>query len=382
MDVRAVLLLSAAAHGLFQATALLLSNGKQRQANRILAALIILFSFRLIEFLAYWSKYILIFPHLTFCTATFEFLFGILLFLYIRAVLSTNTSLRGKGILHFLPFMLHLMYLTPFYLQSAGYKTYVVEHFVFSTENQVSWTFLAIRLSQILHMSVYTFLSYKLLQQNTRQNSNPQSPPPSIRPENWTRHLTLGFLGFVVIELVQTLAVISGNAYIIDIDYFKLLALATIIYAVGYAALRRPDVFGDLLVHRNGRKYEKSALPDKFAEICLERLKHEMERQNLFRDCNLNLSKLAKAIAVSPHHLSQILNERLGQNFFDFVNYHRIEAAKRLLRDPDKAGSTILAIAYDVGFNSKSSFNAAFRRMTGMTPSAFRRLSLPHTKKP
>src|SRR4030095_13495565 len=88
----------------------------------------------------------------------------------------------------------------------------------------------------------------------------------------------------------------------------------------------------------------------------------------------VTLQKLAKTLAISPHHLSQIINEQLNQNFFDFINYHRIEEAKRMLVDPARPHYSILAISEEVGFNSKSAFNAAFKKHTDMTPSEFRKV--------
>ena len=98
-----------------------------------------------------------------------------------------------------------------------------------------------------------------------------------------------------------------------------------------------------------------------------------MEREKPYLDANLTLQELAGRVSISLNHLSQLLNERLNQTFFDFVNSYRVQEAKRELCNPAKAHLTILAIAYDVGFNSKSSFNSAFKKHTGITPSEFKR---------
>jgi AraC-like DNA-binding protein len=98
-----------------------------------------------------------------------------------------------------------------------------------------------------------------------------------------------------------------------------------------------------------------------------------MEKERPYTDGNLTLQKLAKALAMPANHLSQIINEQLNQNFFDFINYHRIEEAKRMLVDPARKHYSILAISEEVGFNSKSAFNAAFKKHTDMTPSEFRK---------
>ncbi|MBC7910399.1 MAG: helix-turn-helix domain-containing protein, partial [Pyrinomonadaceae bacterium] len=125
------------------------------------------------------------------------------------------------------------------------------------------------------------------------------------------------------------------------------------------------------------KRYEKSTLTQERAERSLSRLREVMLAEKPFTDSELTLPKLAGRMGISAHHLSQIINERLNQNFFDFINAHRIEEAKRRLFDPKKKHLSILGIAEEVGFNSKSTFNAAFKKHTGMTPSEWRKSSPP-----
>jgi AraC-like DNA-binding protein len=87
---------------------------------------------------------------------------------------------------------------------------------------------------------------------------------------------------------------------------------------------------------------------------------------------DLTLSQLAHQCDIPNHHLSQILNIDLKNNFYNYINALRVERAKKLLSDPSKKDLTILEILYDVGFNSKSVFNTAFKKHTGMTPTAYR----------
>ncbi len=104
------------------------------------------------------------------------------------------------------------------------------------------------------------------------------------------------------------------------------------------------------------------------------RLGAAMEKEKLHLDPGLTLAKLAQATAIPAKHLSQVINERYRQNFNDFVNRYRVEAAKRLLLDPAAREFKLLRIAYESGFNSKSVFNAAFKKHAGLSPSEFRRL--------
>ena len=91
-----------------------------------------------------------------------------------------------------------------------------------------------------------------------------------------------------------------------------------------------------------------------------------------FLSSTINLPDFAKEISIPSRYISQVLNEELGMSFYDLINTYRIEEAKNLLSDPEYGDSSIIDIAYDCGFNSKSVFNAAFKKYTGTTPSEFR----------
>ncbi|MBD0427798.1 helix-turn-helix domain-containing protein [Aquisalinus flavus] len=115
-------------------------------------------------------------------------------------------------------------------------------------------------------------------------------------------------------------------------------------------------------------KYERSALSPEIADTIAGRIEAAMSQGQLYLDPDLSLQQLSRYVRAAPHHVSQTLNERMGTTFFDFVSHWRIERAKHLLTS-DK--SSILAIAHDVGFNSRSTFYKAFRKETGTTPRAF-----------
>jgi AraC-like DNA-binding protein len=91
-----------------------------------------------------------------------------------------------------------------------------------------------------------------------------------------------------------------------------------------------------------------------------------------YLDPDLSLDQLATQLQIKPRVLSQIINETLKKNFFDFVNYYRIEEAKHIFDHPEDPKITVLEVLYQVGFNSKSSFNTIFKKETGLTPSAYR----------
>lgn len=104
----------------------------------------------------------------------------------------------------------------------------------------------------------------------------------------------------------------------------------------------------------------------------LKRICSLVEDEQLYLDPNLTLKQLSKRSKINTSQLSYIINSGLDKNFNDFINEYRIETIKEQLKDPSKSQLSILAIAYDCGFNSKATFNRVFKKFTSLSPSSFR----------
>jgi AraC-like DNA-binding protein len=121
-------------------------------------------------------------------------------------------------------------------------------------------------------------------------------------------------------------------------------------------------------------RYARSSLDQPTRARIRRKLQDAMNTSHGYRDNRLTLRSLCQQIKENPHYVSQVINQDLGASFYDLVNVHRVENAKRLLvMAPEK---TVIDIALEVGFNSKSTFNAAFRHHTGSTPTAYRNSQL------
>jgi AraC-like DNA-binding protein/streptogramin lyase len=127
------------------------------------------------------------------------------------------------------------------------------------------------------------------------------------------------------------------------------------------------------ILSKERRKYEKVRLPAEEAEKYLKKLLHFMETEKPYLDPAISARRLAESLMIPHHYLSQVINAKLKQNFYDFINYHRVEEARRILTDSKQNHLTIHEIALKVGFNSKSVFNRAFLKHAHMTPSDFKR---------
>ena len=118
-------------------------------------------------------------------------------------------------------------------------------------------------------------------------------------------------------------------------------------------------------------KYQTSSLTLQDIEEHLKKINHLMDKEKPYLDAELNSTAFAEKVNIPKHHMSQILNDELKQNFFDFINSYRIDYAKHVMQSSSE--KNIAEIMYASGFNSKSSFNTAFKKHTGISPSAFRK---------
>jgi YesN/AraC family two-component response regulator len=120
-------------------------------------------------------------------------------------------------------------------------------------------------------------------------------------------------------------------------------------------------------------KYRNSSLTETGKMKILDNIFLELETKHYFSDNLASLSELAKKIGESPHHVSQVINEKLNESFFELLATYRVEEAKRILSDKKNDKLTVEEISEMVGYNSKTAFNNAFKKLTDKTPSEFRK---------
>jgi ligand-binding sensor domain-containing protein/AraC-like DNA-binding protein len=152
---------------------------------------------------------------------------------------------------------------------------------------------------------------------------------------------------------------------------FILLFLIFLIAAVGYLVWKKKPTKTSKL--KTEAKYKTSALVNERVDEILPKLMHLVEVEKVYLSPDLTLKKLSEKLMIHYNHLSQIINDKLDKSFSDFINMYRIEEAKKRLEHPKESKKTVLEIAYDTGFYSKSVFNTAFKKFTGKTPSQYKK---------
>jgi AraC-like DNA-binding protein len=152
---------------------------------------------------------------------------------------------------------------------------------------------------------------------------------------------------------------------------YSALFIAVCVIITNLTGVRYPDFLQMLTMKVKRGIYSRSLLRGLDVDRLMQVLEKLMTEKNIYRDDTINLADTAASIGITHHQLSQLLNERLSMNFNTYINSYRIAEAKKLLiANPDR---TVLTIAYEVGFNSKSSFYESFTKITGITPVEYRK---------
>lgn len=178
-------------------------------------------------------------------------------------------------------------------------------------------------------------------------------------------------LNFILADL--RLTGIQVQSYMVFISLMINFTFAILIF---YKALQHPELFTGFPEQQSRPKYEQSRLTNAEKKEYSQKLKQYFAEQKPFLNPDLTINDVANTMGISSKYLSQIINESLHKNFYDFINSHRIEEAKKMLKNKQDSEKTVLEILYDSGFNSKSAFNTAFKKHTGYTPTQYRKQAL------
>ena len=313
-----------------------------------------------------------------------------LLFLYTAALCQGQSPKRWWW--HFVPVLACYLYLVPFMLLPTEQKIWVFRHRGAGYEGFMLLINVAINVSGV----AYTVFAYRLLQKHRRIIADLFSNQEKINLQ-WLQNLIYGLAAIWLAVLAGQDAVIYGAAvlFVMFIGYFGIRqvgiftnqpALEMVRSSYDTPEFPSPDSRTDTApmpffsqktdaetTPRDRKKYEKSGLTPEAAEALHRRLQNLMATQQLFKESELSLTDLAERLDTHPNYLSQIINEKEGKNFYDYVNSMRVDAFLKMAADPKNRQFTLLALALDCGFNSKSAFNRYFKKATGQAPSDFLR---------
>ncbi|ASK29601.1 quinolinate synthetase [Chryseobacterium sp. T16E-39] len=244
----------------------------------------------------------------------------------------------------------------------------------FTDQSFFEFTFIGLILFQALF---YTGLSYFTIRKHQKRIQQFSANTEGINL-NWLEYIIL------ILFIINIIYVIYNLFYDpTSLNAFINIAFLLVIYFVAYYSLKQKEIypveekkldeFISINEENESEEIKRKLIPDEELLRIKGDLEKLMEQEKPYLDSELNLIKLSEQLSVSTHHLSYVINTGFQKNFFQFVNEYRIEYAKKLLKDNTANKLSILGIAYESGFNSKTSFNTTFKKFTDQTPSEFKK---------
>jgi len=298
------------------------------------------------------------------------------LYFYISSLVVNLNKFRTKDLLHFTPFLLFNLYLI-----IVSYLPRVLERIGLShvaSEHESPLLFQLFLMLVVLSGPVYFLLSIRLFKSLDIHIFNNFSRAENINLD-WLRKLVYIFGSvWTLLMIVATIHhVFHLFSWIFCTDGISL-SLSIFIVLIGYYGLKQKELFSfpekeSFILEQKQEKYSGSRLKESEARLYLEKLNRFMEEEKPYLSPDLNFPQLAKEVDIPSHYLSQVINENIGLNFFDFINRQRVEDVKSKISDPRYNNFSILGIAFESGFNSKSAFNRVFKNITGITPSEYKK---------
>ncbi|PUB30777.1 AraC-like DNA-binding protein [Elizabethkingia sp. YR214] len=308
---------------------------------------------------------------------SFVYLFSATFYLYVLSICYTNFRLKGKHLIHVIPFLAFnafMMWGIIFVDRPAKIKFInsmndmpLMQFFFFLFEAlfQVYFiaSFLVIRKSKIVYLENYT---------------NPNTSALNALYKITILYYVLHFIVLIRWLVRFIFGVGEIHSWIVTLDGFAFL-FCTCWYL--FVALNNPEFFrgvnSDLQpIAATTSKQQPSLLENEEKNEQIEFLKKIMVEKEPYLDSSLTIQDLAEQVKMPVKDLSTLINLYIDKHFFDFVNEYRIEKAMQMLKDPSQKELTVLEILYQVGFNSKSSFNTSFKKYTGKTPTDYRKQAL------
>lgn len=327
---------------------------KRNHANKFLGISILCFTVILIIHFLDSSQIYIISRHGIIISITCLLLGPSLLF-YLFSLIKKNWNFTFRHLLHFIPLLLFsVLYFILFYSRNSNWN-------LFKT---------IIQLSSYIQIFAYIFINIIYLLQYSKKLKDSFSSIEKINLK-WLLILNCCFI------LVWIIALIIEFSAAISFDI--LWTIVTLyIFLIGYTGLTQPEIISQLTIPetkgvRSTGQYQKSPLTQSQVMVYYKKLIAFMENERPYLESTVSLPVLSKMMLMKTHYLSQIINQAGNSNFFDFINRYRILEAVRLLSSKKNNYKNISEIGFQVGYNSLSSFNIAFKKNMKQTPSQYRK---------
>ncbi|MEZ5147013.1 MAG: helix-turn-helix domain-containing protein [Bacteroidales bacterium] len=295
------------------------------------------------------------------------------LFVYVYFLTSPKAKFNPKKLLHLIPFVLYNLYLASFlYFKSPA------ERYDFFHETSLADRPLLFKIFEglmIIIMPVYVVGIVRYLRKHLQDLRNRFSCRDKI-DLSWVNYLLISVV--VLWTVIIVTKIVTGyyndmkyNDTLLTMYYFELI----IIVIIGYFGFHQEVILGKFydpnIKDKQVKKYSSSGLSEDGADLARTKLINFMDQEKPYLISDLTLDKLSEMVHIPAHHISQVINDKLDKNFYEFVNHYRVKEVKRLIEENHGEKYTLLSIAHDSGFNSKSTFNSIFKKYTHLTPKEY-----------
>lgn len=340
---------------------------KNAMSNKLFASYLIL---NALEYTGFFASLLFSEPNnLLVASRELSYLQMPVFYLYILSVCYSDFKLQCKHLWHITPYIIGNLVMTPrFYLGSTEEKKLLFQNF--NTLYESYFTHIALHLQSIIYITAGFIVlnrAKKIFVENYSSNT--------IETYKWLFQLLLFTAILYSLAIIKNVFKFFGDDKYFDISY-TLLTIIVLCFVCWYVlkALKYPSLFNGVDSRTQlTTEFKEEAQKSNIDVREIQQLTAYMEDEKPYLNPSLTIRNLAEEIKMNARDLSVLINQHLNQHFFDFVNEYRIKEAKNILKDPSKKEFTVLEILYDVGFNSKSSFNTAFKKHTGVTPTQFRK---------
>jgi AraC-like DNA-binding protein len=346
---------------------ILLNKKKKSLADNILAIWVFILGLHLLLFNFEYTNYYLEVPQLLGFVVPLPLVHGPFLLLYVTLLISGQQKFNKLLLLHFTPALIYYLFLLPIMLLPAAEKL----HLVYEVYPDNSPLFIDVfYLLIIISGPVYIVWSLILLRKHYRQIKENFSYTEKINLK-WLRNLCIGMA--VIWMAIATTSFMEDNLS----DSIIFTTATLFVFLIGYYGIRQGVIFTDPLITSASvspdtkAKYQKSPLDATQSQSLLQRLLLFMEKEKPYLESKITLPQLASQFNTNPNYLSQIINELLNQNLYDFINKYRVDEFKERLENADALNYTLFGLAQNCGFSSKSTFHDVFKKHTGQTPAQY-----------
>ncbi len=369
MNLWSILLISSVAIGLFLLSILLVGRKPNPRATYLFCGLLIVLIATNFDNWLFASGAWLDLLRLAGFSRASVLLVGPLIALYARSITDPDFRFRFLDLGHLVPYGIALAILFPaLYLSEPEFKRDYVR--LPMEPGAQLWPVARLLFAGYLaHLTLYLVWTMLLVRRELASIDASLFIVPLAERLRWLRRFVFAVglcLLFLAIPLCWT--IVSGT-YHSQINYAITALYSLLIYYLGTSVIKNEE----LVLPDFARKYQTLSLPTDLERQLAVRVAHLFDDNKIFLDPNLTLSAAAEQIGTPPGYLSRYINVAHKKSFPDFVSACRVEELKRRLNDPKFQHLTILGLAMEVGFRSKSSFNAAFKKVTGQSPSDYKK---------